>query len=388
MTGSPAGCRTPQAADNSDTASAESRSDATIAETIEELLPFYSESSVNLREMVHNQASDGRWRWRPHGDGLAFCTPTNVSAGLQSTVPPFFDAAKTSLWRQTPFALLILGLIAVLATVVWVVKFITTKIFLADVIEPLSTERGEALREIWAPNLFLVGDAPPASEIPELAFCTIDLQRRAARTPRRAASGSALSSRASNSLPFVRTCCCSTTNARTTWAFAEQKLAMLEQIINTLNRTLVVVSAVPPSVAGGTASADRRDPSQADMTHRWDAVLSRFTVVPVVPVAPMPAMPSPASLFGGWSGAGWREIVWRISALGFSHSAKFLEQEQQDPRVDRMWRDVLPYAWHPERPPLDVGQLLVEVGERAENYYREILVHLHEGRKARAGPTR
>jgi hypothetical protein len=33
---------------------------------------------------------------------------------------------------------------------------------------------------------------------------------------------------------------------------------------------------------------------------------------------------------------------------------------------------VLPYAWHPDRPPLDVGQLLVEVGERAENYYREI----------------
>jgi len=101
-------------------------------------------------------------------------------------------------------------------------------------------------------------------------------------------------------------------------------------------------------------------------------VLSRFTVVPVVPVAPMPAMPSPASLFGGWSSAGWREIVWRISALGFSHSAKFLEQEQQDPRVDRLWREVLPYAWHPDRPPLDVGQLLVEVGERAENYYREI----------------
>src|SRR4029077_6125028 len=162
VTGSPAGCRTPQAADGSEPASAESRSDATIAETIEELLPFYSESSVNLREMVHNQASDGRWQWRPHGDGLAFCTPTSVSAGLQSTVPAFFDAAKTSLWRQTPFALLILGLIAVLATVVWVVKFIAAKIFFGDVCEPLSTERGEALREIWAPNLFLVGDTPPA----------------------------------------------------------------------------------------------------------------------------------------------------------------------------------------------------------------------------------
>jgi hypothetical protein len=32
----------------------------------------------------------------------------------------------------------------------------------------------------------------------------------------------------------------------------------------------------------------------------------------------------------------------------------------------------LPYAWHPDRPALDVTQLLVEVGERAEGYYREI----------------
>jgi hypothetical protein len=146
---------------------------------------------------------------------------------------------------------------------------------------------------------------------------------------------------------------------------------LLERIINTLNRTLVVVSAVPPSVIGA-GSGDSQDSTQADMTHRWDAVLSRFTIVPVMPVAPVPAMPSPASVLGGWSGTGWREIVWRLSALGFAHSARFLEQEQQDPRVDRLWREVLPYAWHPERPPLDVGQLLVEVGERAENYYREI----------------
>ena len=185
-------------------------------------------------------------------------------------------------------------------------KFITTKIFLADVIEPLSTERGEALREIWAPNLFLVGDAPPASEIPELAFCTIDLSDAPPDAAARSQWFSAQLTRVEQSavrqnvllLHYER---------KDDAGFAEQKLALLEQIINTLNRTLVVVSAVPPSVAGGTASADRRDPSQADLTHRWDAVLSRFTVVPVVPVAPMPAMPSPASLFGGWSGAGWRE---------------------------------------------------------------------------------
>jgi hypothetical protein len=364
-----AGCRTPQGEASGVTAAVDSQNNATIAETIEEFLPFYSESSVNLREMVHSQASDGRWSWRMHGAELAFCSPSSAS-GLRSAVPPFFDVSQTSLWRQTPFALLLLGLVVVLATVVWVVRFITTKVFLADVIEPLLSERGEALREIWAPNLFLVGEAPPASDIPELAFCQIDLSEAPHDAAVRSEWFADQLTRVEQSavrqnvlmLHYER---------KDDAAFAEQKLALLERIINVLNRTLVVVSAVPPSVVGA-ASGDSQDSMQADMTHRWDTVLSRFTIVPVMPVAAVPAMPSPASVLGGWSGTGWREIVWRISALGFSHSARFLEQEQQDPRVDRLWREVLPYAWHPERPPLDVGQLLVEVGERAENYYREI----------------
>lgn len=364
-------CRMRPEGASGDIAAAESRNESTIAETIEELLPFYSESSVNLREMVHGQASDGRWQWRSDNSGLAFCSPANVSAGLHSTVPPFFDVSEASLWRQTPFGLLLLGLIGVLATALWVVRFITTKIFLADVIEPLSAERGEALREIWAPNLFLVGDAPAASDIPELAFCQIDLGDAPNDPAARSQWFDAQLTRVEQSAVRQNVLMLHYERKDDT-AFAEQKLALLERIIHTLNRTLVVVSAVPPSAAVAAASADRQDPAQVNRMHRWDAVLSRFTVVPVMPVPPSPAVPASASMLGGWSVAGWREIVWRISALGFSHSARFLEQEQQDPRVDRLWREVLPYAWHPERPPLDVGQLLVEVGERAENYYREI----------------
>ena len=319
-TGELAACLESQKADTGDKEPIESGNDATIAETIEELLPFYSESSVNLREMVHNQASDGRWQWRPGADGLVFCSPSKVSAGLHSIVPPFFDASRTSLWRQTPFALLLLGLIAVLATVTWVVRFITTKIFLADVIEPLSSKRSADLREIRAPNLFLVGDAPPASEIPELAFCTIDLSDAPRDETERNQWFGAQLTRVEQSavrqnvlmLHYER---------KDDAGFAEQKLALLERIINTLNRTLVVVSAVPPSVAGAAASADRQDTAQADLTHRWDAVLSRFTVVPVIPVAPAPAMPSPASVFGGWSSAGWRKSC-GASARSVSRTAR------------------------------------------------------------------
>ncbi|HEV2983092.1 MAG TPA: hypothetical protein VGX46_01835 [Vicinamibacterales bacterium] len=365
------GCRTPPNANNVERPPVDSTNADTLAETVEELLPFYSESSVHLREMVHARSSDGRWRWHPYETGLALCSPLENFAALQSAVPPFFDSSGTSVWRRPPFAWLIGGLIGVLAIVVWTVRFITDKIFVADVIEPLSTGSSESFGELWAPNLFLVGAAPPAQEIPEDAFCKIDLNDAPADAAARSLWFGEQFGRVEQS-PVRQNVLMLHYERRDDGESAEQKLALLERIINTLNRTVVVVSAVPPSVGGATASAGPQDQAQADMKHRWADVLSRFTVIPILPVAPVPAAPSPASLLGGWTGAGWREIVWRVNALGFSHSAKFLEQEQQDPRVDRMWRAVLPYAWHPDRPPLDVGQLLVEVGERAENYYREI----------------
>ena len=34
-----------------------------VPEGLEELLPFYSESSIGLRELTHDRAYDQRWQW-------------------------------------------------------------------------------------------------------------------------------------------------------------------------------------------------------------------------------------------------------------------------------------------------------------------------------------
>ena len=365
-----AGCPSSPASTDPTSARREGADDDTMAESIEERLPFYSKSSVNLREMVHDYSSDWRWQWRRRGGELVFCTPSTTLAAFQSIVPPFFDTSRESLWRQPSFAAFILGLIALLASVVWVVRFITDKIFVADVIEPLGST-SQSARDIWAPNLFLVGTAPPAWEIPEGAFCEIDLNDAPVDAAARTRWFDDQFARVEQS-PARQNVLMVHYERRDDAAFAVQKLALVERLVSAFNRTIVIVSAVLPQVASATASAAEEDPAQLQAKHRWADVLSRFTVVPVTPIAPAPAAPSAASVLGGWTGAGWREIVWRINALGFARSARFLEHEQRDPQVDRLWRDVLPYAWHPDRPPLDVGQLLVEVGERAENYYREI----------------
>ncbi len=141
-----------------------------------------------------------------------------------------------------------------------------------------------------------------------------------------------------------------------------------------MNRTVVIVSAAPPGIFfAATASTAESPGVEADWSRRWGDVLARFVVIPVNAVAPAPApLPLGASAFSSWAAGGWREIVWRLNALGFSHSARFLEDERRDPHVNRLWKDILPYAWHPDRPALDLTQLLLEVGERAESYFLEI----------------
>ena len=59
-----------------------------IPEFVEELLPFYSESSVRLRELVHDSTADGSWEWRQEGRNLFFYRPAGVNqAAVSSTVP-------------------------------------------------------------------------------------------------------------------------------------------------------------------------------------------------------------------------------------------------------------------------------------------------------------
>jgi hypothetical protein len=153
--------------------------------------------------------------------------------------------------------------------------------------------------------------------------------------------------------------------------FSEARLAFVERILGTPNRTMVIVSAAPPGRFTPAIGPVPPGTTAAETVGRWTAVLSRFTVVPVVAAPSVPQSSRPAPV-GDLMTAGWREVLWRLSALGFAHTAKFLDDEGRDPVVDRLWKDVLPYAWHPDRPALNINQLLVEVGERSENHYREI----------------
>jgi hypothetical protein len=343
----------------------------TLTAIIEELLPFYSEFSVRLREFVHDQPADQSRSWNRSGPNLYLSRGPTEAPAFVSLKPSFMDwgtAEQSSFWGWILLALVAGG---VLGTVVWVARFMTHTVFVVDVIEPLWSGNADPLGDTWASHLFIVSSEQEIDRPQLSTYCKLDLTEapsedaeerwwfddqidRLAQTP---AGQNVLILHFERRLQDRR--------------FNERKLATLERI-ETLHRTIVIISAVPPGVFF-TASGATRDQNDIDSSRRWAELLSRFKVIPARPVAPVPPAREPeGAALTEWATAGWREIVWRLNALGFAQRAKFLEEEQRHPAVGRLWKAVLPYAWHPDRPALDVGQLLVEVGERAEGYYREI----------------
>ncbi|MGE5815932.1 MAG: cache domain-containing protein [Acidobacteriota bacterium] len=331
-----------------------------LPELMEELLPFYSEGAVRLRELAHDGTADGSWQWRHEGSTLVFCSPALNVAGMRSALPSLFGSSTDWPAVELRAIWLLLGSLLVIGVVIWIVRFVIYNIFVADVIEPLWKGSGDLRPEIWGPHLFLISTTSVVEPISSAGYCVVDLQEapakargwfpeQIARIKRASASQNVLILHFEERLEDS--------------VFNSGKLHLLEAIIKDLNRTVVVVSTVSPSAALE---------KEIESTPRWAELLSLFTIVPVKPAALPDSPPGPGPLVADWATAGWREIVWRLNALGFAHAARFLDSEREDPEVGRLWKQVLPYAWHPEGTPLEVRQLLVEVGERAEGHYKEI----------------
>ena len=156
--------------------------------------------------------------------------------------------------------------------------------------------------------------------------------------------------------------------------FNECKLSFVERLVTGEGRTVAILSAVTPEVMYSSVpesngvSGDGRSPAQ-----RWSALKSaaRLPVAqPRVPSRPRRTEDQPTL---DWRPASVSELLWRLNAMRFAREASFLEYERRDPFIESQWNQVLPFAWQTDvRPPLDLEQLLIEMGERSENYYQAL----------------
>jgi hypothetical protein len=145
-----------------------------VPEGLEELLPFYSESSIGLRELTHDRAYDQRWQWCERDGWLL------MNLRLLRETSDADPACRSCLDRQpsgrgSPRASRSCWVLAIAAVLVWAVRFIMERVFLIDLIDPLWSARTTGPVSAGA-NPLMVTRAPLVAQFFHLEnYAVIDL---------------------------------------------------------------------------------------------------------------------------------------------------------------------------------------------------------------------
>jgi len=110
-----------------------------VPQILEEMLPYYSEAAVKSRELMHDGNESG-WDWRRQGRELRFALKESQVV-FASEIPLLTGNGPLS---AEPTLVLVVGLIAIVVVIVWIVRFSLRWIFVMDLTMPLwSGGRGE-----------------------------------------------------------------------------------------------------------------------------------------------------------------------------------------------------------------------------------------------------
>jgi hypothetical protein len=343
----------------------------TVPQILEEMLPFYSEAAVKSRELMHDGTDESGWTWNQRGRELTFASRESPQILFASAMPLLTGNGPFSADR---FLVMLVGFMAIIATIVSIVRFGLRRIFVADLTMPLWSGRRGEVPVMSGPNLFLLSKNDAATFLQPSSYCEIDLRTvQAGAEAQRSWFDEEFEKVAQ--LASERNVLISHFDDRVyDQAFNDAKLSFIERLLHVLHRTVIVVSAVPPNVfldAGSSPAGVGSAGGSSLAGSRWSSLLAEFSLIPIdAPGDPAPPLEERRRTLP-WQAGGVSELLWQVNALRFSYSSRFLDDENQDPFVRGVWLQVLPYAWHADRrAPLDLSQLLVEVGERLENYYR------------------
>lgn len=345
-----------------------------LPELMENLLPVYSRYAAESRELIHDRATDGGWHWDREGGALAL--ESEALHRRLVSLPPrsWLAGAAAPGWNGASVAgsgIAAALLLALLAGLSW---FVSRRVFLVDLIEPLWLGREGALPAAVGSNLFLVNRRQDWHlAAPEASFVRLHCKELEQETPGWPARRLELL----RSQPGRSVVVEGFEHRMFEPEFNARKLALLEDLIQ--DRTVVVLSAVHPqlllarraAVAGGAPSPA----APAEERERWSVLLDAFTLIDE-DVRPRADEASLANV----TVAGWREmqqLLRRVrkgggeaeaAARNHHFESPLLAAECGDnPVLIQFGRELDPFAVG-----LDRRQLLEELGERAELYYRSL----------------
>ncbi|HXO41487.1 MAG TPA: hypothetical protein VN999_08575 [Thermoanaerobaculia bacterium] len=341
---------------------------------LEVLLPAYSSYAVEIRDLLRDEATGGDWRWERVDDQLQLRTSgLGGSAGaayaLVSQLPPTSPLAASrpgsagrgavAVAGAALFAILLLGLLWGLAI------FVSRHLFLIDLFEPLWSGREGEMPATVGSNVFLIS-RHGRWRVPEhdRSFFRLDFKQLEEEAP-------GWASRILGVLSSVRDrniLLAGFEHRILEPGFNDQKLALLEDLVK--DRTVVVLSTVSPTVLFARPEGGAVAPAASSGSEeRWWALFACFTLIDDDLRTGKEASTESVTVL---SLRRLRRILRRgrrpAAAAHERFDSKLLEREcGTDPFLLQIGDELDSFA-----SALDRRQLLEELGERAESYYRAL----------------
>jgi hypothetical protein len=349
-----------------------------LPEILHDLLPHYSVQSAEMRELLHDRATDCSWdshRVLQDSMDLHLRGGGGPEIHLRSRFPRLFagtaeemamagffgEGSVGALVADTVLSLCLFFLF--LSLLFQLVLFISQHLFLIDVREPLWTITGGTLAPIAGRNLFLVRKSPISQvEADAMGLKYLHLgEIEQAGDP----GGDVLALRSREVVDSGSGVLVAGFEHRISdSAFNARKLALLENLMELRERSIIVWSQVSP------VCLFSYEPAGSPGLHdRWRSVLSSFTLVEEDLRSRRASSRAPG-LF--WVELlkpflRWRGLVGATSEFLIIKSPVLREESGRDPFLRKIAQGV-----DPGRHGMGREQLLEEFGERAEGYYSAV----------------
>lgn len=358
-----------------------------LPELLEDLLPRYSASSAEMGELLHDQATDCSWhshQLQQDAMDLHLRGGRGPDIHLRSSFPRLFagtaeEIAMAGFFGERSGGSLVIGTVLSLcvfflfmSVLFQLVLFISQRLFLVDVREPLWTVAGDTLAPIAGRNLFLVRKSPispveaEAMGLQYLHLGEIEL----AGDP----GGEVLDMRCREVVDSGSGVLVAGFEHRISDpAFNARKLTLLETLMELRERSIIVLSQVSPARLFSCEPADGSPPATGEgsgVYDRWRAVLHSFTLVEEDLRSRPSVSRAPDGSFWGEllkPFLRWRGLVEATSKSFIIKSPVLREESGRDPFLKRIAQGV-----DLGRHGMGRDQLLEEFGERAEGYYSTV----------------
>jgi len=339
------------------------RTDTDFVELLEPFLPYYSESSVAMRELLHDEANDNTHRWNREPGGRLVLTGVDHGQGpltISSIVPAF---------GTLPGLLIVFLFVG--ALVIGIARFIARRVFLMDM--PLWSPTAGGFTTAGQ-STFVVcrKEELRATYLAGRRYATVDLAELS--------DWSSVLSGLERVLPGEPIVVDHFEHGADDRQLSEKKLWLLEQLVQVRRRRLIVLSALGPAPLIREARTGSQRDKSADAEQRWAALLTASFVV--VDVDPRFATDADGASSGPGAVTRWEQALgsrwrWRWNILPAylytrQHRAvrNVLDREYADnPYLQPVYEDLSRMVARRGQEGFDTEELLEEFEARASSYY-------------------